>query len=187
MAPGSLLACPLRCAPVAPWMCRCLADRSSSGWCLLLEAGPHPIRGTRVPNGGSDVAVRDRDTLVLTVAAAEQRIWSPWLTIEVTPRGDGAHVFARFSPHPSVWTGFAFAYLGLGVVLAFSLMFAFSQVIAGGAPWPLIVSAGTTFVIGALWLAGQLGKRLAHEQMEAMRGEYERALAGLGESSAPPT
>src|ERR1044071_9083202 len=87
-----------------------------------LASGPMTVRRTRVPGSGrDDNRPRDRDHLVLTVPAAQQHFWSPWLTVELTPRAGSTHLFARFSPHPSVWTAFVFGYLMLATVTAVSL------------------------------------------------------------------
>lgn len=152
-----------------------------------LGAGPHQLRRTRVPGGGGERGPRDHDHFVLTVAEAEQRLWSPWLTVEVTPKGEGAHLFARFSPHPSVWTGFAFAYLTLSVVLLFSLVFTAALALSGGVPWSLFVSAGAALVLFGLWWASQVGQRLARGQMETLRAELTAALeaCALVEAGGP--
>ncbi|MBE7447589.1 MAG: hypothetical protein HS111_01475 [Kofleriaceae bacterium] len=142
-----------------------------------IGAGPMQLRRSRVPGGGRDTPRRDHDHLVLVGPAAQQRFWSPWLTIDVAPREGGAQVRARFSPHPSVWTGFAFGYLTVTVVLVLSLAFAGAQAMMGSAPWALWGSAGAAVALVGLWSAAQLGQRLARAEMEALAGELERALA----------
>lgn len=144
-----------------------------------LAAGRLPLRRTRVPGGGRDARPRDSDSLVLTIPAAEQHFWSPWLTIDLSPRGDGTHLFARFSPHPSVWTGFAFGYLGLGLVLLVSLVIAASSALVpdSGQAWALWVSLGAALAMAGMWWASQLGQRLAHGQMEELRQALDRAIA----------
>ncbi|WP_291990515.1 hypothetical protein [Luteitalea sp.] len=147
--------------------------------CGHFEKTPNVVRRTRVPGGGTETAPRNEDHLVVTVPTTAQHFWSPWLTIEVTPRGHQAHVLARFSPHPSVWTGFAFCYLTLGLVGAVAL-----TVGAAGAllpdssqTWAFWVAAGAVAAMGGLWLFAQVGQRLASEQMALLRAELERALA----------
>lgn len=140
-----------------------------------LATGSFPLRRARVPGGG-DSGRRDRDHLTLTVEPSEQRLWSPWLAIDVTANDGGTLIFARFSPHPSVWTGFAFAYLTLGVILLFSLMFAGAQAMTGAVLWPLLVSAGAACALGALWAVTQIGIRLARGQMEALHAALDRAI-----------
>jgi len=142
-----------------------------------LAAGTQQLRRTRLPGGGGETASRDLDHLVLTVPESQQRFWSPWLTIDLTPSDTGTLLFARFSPHPSVWTGFAFGYLTFGAGLVFSLIFAGAQAMVGGDAWPLKISAAAVLVLGALWLSARVGQRLAQAQMSALRDEVERAVA----------
>ena len=152
-----------------------------------LAAGSQVLRRTRVPGGGGETAARDADHFVLTVHATQQRLWSPWLMIDVSPRDGGTHLFARFSPHPSVWTGFAFGYLTVGVVFVFSLIFAGALAMIGGDPWTLKISAASLVVLGAMWWLSNLGQRLARTQMDALREELERATKActLTTSDAP--
>jgi hypothetical protein len=145
--------------------------------CNKLEAGPQQLKRARSPGGGANsIHSRDEDHFLLSVPEAEQRVWTPWLTIDVTQRGDGAHVFGRFGPHPSVWTGYAFGYLSLGLLLMFSLVFAGAQAMTAGAPWALWVSAGVAAAMGALFGASQVAQRMARPQMEVLRQELERAI-----------
>ena len=144
--------------------------------CDRLEAGSKKLRRTRVPGGGGNETVRERDFFVLTVPETEQRVWSPWLTIEVSPAGTGAHLFARFGPHPTVWTGFAFFYLVLSVTFLFCLAFAAALITTGAQPWSLGISAGALLAMLAMWWISQVGQRLARDQMEALRTELLEAV-----------
>ena len=145
-----------------------------------LGAGHVELRRSRVPGGGRDAGPRDKDFLVLTVPAAEQRFWSPWLTIDIAPLGALTRVHARFGPHPSIWTGFAFGYLTLGVVLAVSLVVAASGALVPGSEqrWAWWLAAGTVLALASLWAVSRLGVHLARTQMEQLRRELERALSG---------
>ena len=150
-----------------------------------LDAGPHQLRRTRSFGGGArDEGPRDHDHFVLTVAEAQQHFWSPWLNVEVKPQGEGAHLFARFGPHPSVWTFFAFAYLGLSVVLL-SLCFSAALVASGGSPWALGVSAAAALIMLGMWAASQVGQRLSHDQMGTLRAELESAIETCIEPPRP--
>lgn len=144
--------------------------------CDRLEAGPQVLRRTRTPGGGKSESVRERDFFVLTVPENEQRVWSPWLTIEVTPQDGGSHLFARFGPHPTVWTGFAFFYLILSVTFLFCLAFAAALVTTGSQPWSLGISAGALVLMVVMWWVSQVGQRLARDQMEALRSELLEAM-----------
>jgi hypothetical protein len=141
-----------------------------------LATRPVQLRKTRTPGGGRIEQARDSDHLVVTVQDADQHFWSPWLTVDVTSRPGGSQLVARFSPHPSVWTGFAFGYLTLGVACMFSLVFAGALAMMGGEPWTLWISGGTALALVGMWWASQIGQRLAHVQMELLRRELERAV-----------
>ncbi len=137
------------------------------------------LRRTRVPGGGvSEPTRRDRDQLVITVLPEARHFWSPWLTLDVGPRGEGSHLSATFSPHPSVWTAYMFGYLALGIVLLFSLLFAASVVMMdGGAPWSLWVAGGAVGGAFAMWWVSVLGQKLAAAQMDELRGALTQVIA----------
>lgn len=148
-----------------------------------LTAGPMALRRTRVPGSGrDDQRALDRDHLVLTVPERDQHFWSPWLTVEVTPLRGGAHLFARFSPHPSVWTAFAFGYLALGTITAVALAIAGSGLLVRGAgqPWSLWVAAGCAIGMVVMWWVSQVGQRIARDQMALLTGELDRAIDATG-------
>jgi hypothetical protein len=152
-----------------------------------LERGTMTLKRTRHPGGGGVGTAGDSDHLVLTVPEAEQHFWSPWLTVEVSARESGTHVNAKFSPHPSVWTGFAFGYLTMTVLLAVSLVVAATAFLVpgGGQLWVLWVSLGAALGIAGLWWSSQIGQRLAHDQMVALRSELDRALSVIAPSTDP--
>lgn len=143
-----------------------------------LAAGSQQLRRARAPGGGGGGGgVADRDHFLLSVPSSEQRVWSPWLTIDITAREGGSHLFARFGPHPSVWTGFAFGYLTLGIVIVFSLIFAGAQAMVGGSGWSLWITGGALGAAVLMWTASRVGLSLARTQMDAVRRELDRALA----------
>ncbi|MBT9558639.1 MAG: hypothetical protein IV100_21595 [Myxococcales bacterium] len=132
------------------------------------------------PTGG---ASRRADHLVLTFKPEHRHFWSPWLNLDVDQREatDGAvitRITGRFSPHPTVWTGFAFSYLGLGVLAFFSSIFAYSQRSLGGTPtglWGLLACAVLAVVL--LW-SSWVGQRLARDQMIELRRLLEAGVRG---------
>lgn len=141
-----------------------------------LEAGSQNLRRTRVPGGGGRDVIPERDHFVLTVPDDEQKIWSPWLTVEVSPHAAGARLIARFGPNPTVWTGFAFFYLILAVTFLFCLAFAAALLTTGGQPWSLGISGGALALMFVMWWISQIGQRLGRDQMETLRGELMTAL-----------
>ncbi len=148
-----------------------------------LASGPMALRRTRVPGSGrEDHRALDRDHLVLTVPRAQQHFWSPWMSIEVTPQGPGARLFAQFSPHPSVWTAFAFGYLALGSITALALVIAGCGLLVRGVDltWALWFAGGGALGMAAMWWVSQSGQRLARDQMTLLAAELDRALAASG-------
>ena len=148
-----------------------------------LAARPLVLKRSRTPGGGVERTLRDEAHLVLTVPPEQRHFWSPWLDVEVAARGGGTHLHARFSPHPSVWTGFAFAYLVLGVACAVSLVIAGSAALLpdSSQTWALWVAGGAALAMVGMWGASQLGQRLAAEQMEVLQRELDQAIAACRE------
>lgn len=110
----------------------------------------------------------------------DQHIWSPYLKLLVDQEPDGSSTLrGSFGPNANLWTLFMGAYAVCFVTGSMALLGAFSQ-------WQLGQSLSALFVvalclIGAVlvWLAGQLGQRLAQDQMVAI---HQCVHAVLGES-----
>ncbi|MGE3674725.1 MAG: hypothetical protein AB7K71_33955 [Polyangiaceae bacterium] len=134
---------------------------------------------TKVPGGGSE-GDPISDHFTLSIPEADQHFWSPWLNLEIAPHGSGTQISGRFSPHPSVWTGFMFAYLALSVLAFFALVFAAALSMSGGAPWTLGLSGLCVAAMILLWWASQVGQRLAQSQMAELRGILDSALGECG-------
>lgn len=134
---------------------------------------------TRVPGGGAD-GDPERDHFTLSIPESDRHFWSPWLNLELVPHGNGTRLSGRFSPHPSVWTGFMFAYLALSVLAFFALVFAAALSMSGGAPWTLGLAGLCVAAMILLWWASQVGQRLAQSQMHELQGILEGALGECG-------
>ena len=115
--------------------------------------------------------------IILTVRAQDRHFWSPWLEIEVTGAigNDGnlgaaaAELRGRFTPHPSIWTGFAFSYLALIVLALFAGVWGLSQWLIDQRPTALWAALGCCVAMALLWWSAQVGQRLARGQMEMLR------------------
>lgn len=142
-----------------------------------LAQTPVLLRKTQIPGGGR-ITAPEHDHFILTVPEAQQHFWSPWLSVEISPREAGSHVFARFMPHPSVWTAFMFGYLALSIAVLFWLVFALALSNSGGSPWTLTITGGALVTMALMWWASQVGQRLARAQMEELRQILEAALSG---------
>lgn len=117
------------------------------------------------------------DHAIISIVESKRHFWSPWLNLEVRDCEESLIVFGRFSPHPSIWTGFMFTYLALGVLIFFSSIIGMAQQVIGTSAWgyglvPIWIVCG----IG-LWLTSQAGQQLATEEMQRMKETVELAIA----------
>jgi hypothetical protein len=125
-------------------------------------------------------------------ADRDRSFFSPYLSLEVRPQGEGSVATGRFGPHPAVWTGFMFVYavLSLGGVLA--LMFGWAQSIADEPPWMLWGAPASVALILFIYGAEYIGKGLGSEQMHAIAHFVARVVpvtqfpAPLGQEASPP-
>lgn len=147
------------------------------------------VKWARAPGGGSGDVDSERGRLVshvlVTFRQDQRHFWSPWLNLDLIERDGHAHLAGRFSPHPSVWTGFAFAYMALSVTSFFALVFAYSQWAIGSAPAALGVLPVTAALAASLWWSAQIGQRLARTQMATIRALLDQALGELAHEAAP--
>ena len=105
---------------------------------------------------------------MISIDESRRHFWSPWLHLEVRELEDKREVFGRFSPHPSIWTGFMMTYLAIATAMFFALMLAFSQMMIGHSPWAFLAIPLGLFIAGMLWIASQAGQRLAQEEMRGL-------------------
>ena len=119
--------------------------------------------------------------IVVTVPRRERRFWSPWLTMEVMSAEPGIILHGRFSPKPSIWTGFMLCYITLGTSGFFAMIVGLSKALMGssGVLWD-ILGAGLILVALGLYVSSQIGQRLAHDQMTMLHDLVREAL-GLEE------
>ena len=113
---------------------------------------------------------------ILTVVETERHFWSPWLHLEIRETNGTRELFGRFSPHPSIWTGFVFTYLAMMVLTFFSVMIGVSQLLARQVAfgfWLIPVWLG---VCVCLWIASQVGQRLAQDEMRLLKSLTEDAI-----------
>lgn len=124
--------------------------------------------------------------MTVTVPPRVRHLWSPWLNLEFispTPDGGGS-LHARFSPAPSLWTGFMMLYLTLATAGFFALMFVGAQLALGHAPTLLWVVLGCTLGGAGLWWVSRIGQNLARQQMVMLRDAVESALDSV--KTPPP-
>ncbi|MFG0274181.1 MAG: hypothetical protein ACF8QF_03905 [Phycisphaerales bacterium] len=121
-----------------------------------------------------------RTHLLVTVPRAERHFWSPWLHVDLRRVEGDAHstdVFARFSPAPSIWTGFMLTYIALATTALFCAVWAGAQLAIGGRPTMVWGVAAAVVVGGLMAWSARVGQRLAREQMHRLHDAVCGALA----------
>lgn len=105
---------------------------------------------------------------MVSIVKQKRHFWSPWLHLEIRNSEPIATVFGRFSPHPSIWTGFMFSYLALAVVAFFASILGSAQCLLSYYPWGFFLIPASGVLALVLWFASQAGQKLAWAEMEFM-------------------
>lgn len=134
------------------------------------------VRKTVAANSGEFLGRFTTGHAMISFVESKRHFWSPWLNLEIRESDTGKILFGRFSPHPSIWTGFMFSYLALGVLSFFSLVLGLSQQLASESPWGYALIPLWAVVAIALWIASQAGQRLAVDEMTMMQKMIEEAV-----------
>jgi hypothetical protein len=66
-----------------------------------------------------------------------------------------------------------FAYLSIGVIEFFAIMFGVSQQLAGESPWAYWIIPIGVAIAAILWAAAQAGQKLADQEMRRMKKAIE--------------
>ena len=120
--------------------------------------------------------------LMLVIPPSYRHFWSPWLNIEIHQHDEGSTVQGRFSPNPSVWTGFMFGYISLITLVFFSSMFGIAQWMMNK-PLSALGFIPIFFIIAAiLYWSSLLGQRIAQSQMHEL---YNASMGALSIGSKP--
>lgn len=139
--------------------------------CLLLNDDDYPVTG-RVAG----------THLMLVIPPDRRHFWSPWLNIEVHPQSETnaeeAKIHGRFSPNPSVWTGFMLGYITLITLIFFASMFGVAQWMMDGSPTALKLIPVFVVIGGIMYWASLMGQRIANAQMHELYDASMAALAG---------
>lgn len=126
------------------------------------------IRGLVLPTG----------RIELTVAEAEQHVWSPQLTVDVVdgPEESGSTLRARFGPHPNVWTLYVALY-AVSVFFAIACaVYGASQAILDRTPWALWLTPIAVVLAALVYGASFVGQGLGSEQMYRVRAFLDAAV-----------
>lgn len=141
------------------------------------------VTWARTPGAGA-ASERAESHVLITFRPDLRHFWSPWLHLDLKVDDQGTRLAGRFSPHPSVWTGFAFGYLVLTVVSFFALVFGYSQSTIGSTPLALGVLPVSAAVAVVMWWSAQIGQRLARDQMAQIRGLLAESLGDSAHDAA---
>ncbi len=119
-----------------------------------------------------------RDHALISIEQSRRHFWSPWMHLEIRNEDEDqpCQVFGRFSPHPSIWTGFMFSYLSIGVLIFFGLMLGISQQLSGQSPWGYYCIPVLLLIALLLWVGSKAGQKLANDQMQQMKSKIESCL-----------
>ncbi|MDB4777846.1 hypothetical protein OAG68_00150 [bacterium] len=109
------------------------------------------------------------DHALVSFVSSKSHFWSPWLHLEFRESDQGAQIFGRFSPHPSIWTAFIFSYLSLAAIAFFSTIAGIAQSLASESPWGFLLIPLCGIVALALWLVSQTGQKLAQKEMQELK------------------
>ncbi|MGM0577915.1 MAG: flavin reductase [Myxococcota bacterium] len=113
----------------------------------------------------------------LFVPERERTFWSPHVDLMLAEDPEGARLFGRIGPHPSVWTLFVALHAVVGFTGLGGLMFGLSQLVSKEPAWALwVVPAALAlhvFIAGAAFI----GQGLGADQIHRLRVFIEDTLA----------
>jgi len=153
-------------------------DEAIKRLAVLLDDTDYPISGRIAGNH-----------LMLVIPPADRHFWSPWLNIEVNKlEGNsaapvGSAVIGRFSPNPSVWTGFMLTYIALSTLSFFAAMFGVAQWMMDKPPSVLKIIPLFVVIGALLYWASLIGQKIANDQMHEL---YDASMNALTAQPAEP-
>jgi len=106
---------------------------------------------------------------MISIVDRDRHFWSPILNLEFRQSDSANEMLGRFSPHPSIWTGFMFAYLSLSVLIFFSVILGLSQQLMGHSAWGYLLLLPWIAIAAVLWLVSQTGQKLSSEEMQMLK------------------
>ncbi len=141
--------------------------------CLLLDDADYPVEG-RIAG----------THLMLVIPPDRRHFWSPWLQIEVhkknTDTTDSALIHGRFSPNPSVWTGYMLGYISLLTLIFFASMFAIAQWMMDKPPKSLMIIPVLVAIGAVMYWSSLIGQKIANAQMHEL---YDASMGALADES----
>lgn len=166
---------------------------SVSGMSHTLPVRLRPRFEATVPRPPSEVTAQLREALaqpdapcrgrvfgdhaVLYVLHADERIWSPFLSLDMAWDPNGTHLRGLFGPKPSVWSLFVASYALCCFGGFIAAGFAYAQWTLGQPTWAL---GGLVLALGGAlltWLLARYGQRRGRQQMRLLRSFLDHAMA----------
>lgn len=125
----------------------------------IMDTNDHPIEGRTAGNH-----------LMLVIPPKDRHFWSPWLNIETLQSEDPSTTLikGRFSPNPSVWTGFMFGYSTLAVLASLAFVFGLAQLTLKNPAWAFFLIIPAVLIAAAMYWASLVGQHLAQNQMQLL-------------------
>jgi len=116
----------------------------------------------------------------------ERKFWSPHLSVQVEPDGEGSLLRGQFGPHPELWTLYMFLYTGVGFLATIGLMLGFFQLQSGMTPWGFWgLAIGVPGII-ILYAISATGQKLSAHQMEELKDRIDGLVEGLEKDPQSP-
>lgn len=114
---------------------------------------------------------------VLHVLHTEERVWSPFLSLDLGWHPEGTLVRGLFGPKPSIWSLFVAAYAICGFGALFAGGFAFVQWTLEQPPWALWILPALALGALATYAFARYGQTRGRGQMDQLRSFLDDALA----------
>ena len=159
-------AMPARMRPRFEYVAPCPPEAGPGRLTAALARADAPCRGQVFGNHA-----------VLHVLHAEERVWSPFLSLDLAWHPEGTVVRGLFGPKPSVWSLFVASYAICGFSVLFAGGFAIVQGSLGQAPWALAVLPLAAVSALATYAFARYGQQRGRGQMDTLRAFLEDTLA----------
>lgn len=143
----------------------CPSRRAAERLRAALDRADAPCRGQVL---GSHVVLHVLDT--------QERVWSPFLSVDMEWHREGTLVRGLFGPKPSVWTLFMASYAVCGFLAIFALGFAYAQWSIGQPPWALLLVPAAALCALGTYVFARYGQRRGRDQMDLLRGFLDDTL-----------
>lgn len=154
---------------------------------VLPEVLIEGVRAALLGPGGLCQGKTARRHLDLMVSEEVRHTWSPILSLEVEPDGQGGSlVRGRYGPHPNVWTFFIWLYACCAFVTVISGMYGVAQGVLQQTPWAWLFTVSGIMGAGTVYFAALTGQKLGHDQMEILVTFLDAAAATVVEGREPP-